>query len=59
VIHVFWWDRAAIAVPPGGSPLGQQYRLGAWICVMRGALLAFAVRFDMDHGDDCPGLVRS
>jgi hypothetical protein len=47
-----------VYVPPGGSPLGQKYRLGAWACVMCRVLLDFAVRFDLDHADNCPGLVQ-
>ncbi len=58
VLHLFRWDKSAVAVPPGGNPFGQKYRVGAWICVMCQVLLELAVRFNADHGDDCPGRIE-
>jgi hypothetical protein len=58
VLHVFRFDLTAIAVPAEGQRLGTRYKRGAWTCVMCRALLAFVVRFDQDHGDDCPGWVE-
>lgn len=46
-----------MAVPPRGNPLGAKYKLGAWTCVMCKALLEHVVHWDLDHADNCPGLV--
>lgn len=58
MLHIFRWDKAAVYVPPRGNPYGQKYRMGAWTCVMCKILLDFAVCWDLDHGDDCPGGIR-
>ena len=59
MLHLFEFESDAIWVPPEGNPLGQKYLKGAWRCVMCRADLDFGARFGLDHGDDCPGLVRS
>lgn len=59
MIHVFRWDRTAIAVPREGRSLDRKFRKGgAWMCVMCRILLDFAVAYDLDHYDDCPGGVE-
>lgn len=57
MLHLFHWDASAVAVPPRGNPLGAKYKLGAWMCVMCKGLLEHLVHWNLDHGDDCPGLV--
>jgi hypothetical protein len=59
VLHVFRFDRTAVDVPAEGQRLGDKYRLGAWCCVECKALMSFCIRFDADHGDDCPGLIEA
>lgn len=58
MLHLFRFDPHTVAAPAGGQRLGEKYRLGAWACVMCKILLDFAVRYDLDHGTDCPGWVR-
>lgn len=55
MLHVFRWDRSAVAVPARGNL--AKYKLGAWECVMCQILLDFAVTWNLDHYDDCPGNV--
>ena len=57
MLHLFRWDREAVAVPARSNPCGARYKLGAWKCVMCKILLDFAVTWDPDHYDDCPGNV--
>ena len=57
MLHIFHWDAEAVAVPARGNPFGAKYKLGAWKCVMCKILLDFAVTWNLDHYDDCPGNV--
>lgn len=57
-LHVLAFRPDAVHVPPEGNPLGSKYRLGDWQCVMCRAAYGFIERYDLDHGGDCPGLVR-
>lgn len=57
-VHIFRWDRSAVAVPAVPRPVGQKLRLGAWKCVMCKILLDWACRYDLDHWNDCPGWVE-
>ena len=55
MLHLFRWDPSAICVDPGGQRRGQKFTKGDWKCVMCRILMSFAMAFDLDHGDDCPG----
>jgi hypothetical protein len=55
MLHLFSWSASTLAVPVSGNPLGNRYRHGTWRCTMCGILMAFAIAYDLDHADDCPG----
>jgi hypothetical protein len=57
MLHLFRWDPSAICVSPEGQRRGQRFMRGDWKCVMCKALYSFCAHYDLDHGDDCPGLV--
>lgn len=58
-VHVFAWNRRAVAVPAIPRPVAEKLRIGAWQCVMCRVLLDWVIRYDQDHGTDCPGLVEA
>jgi hypothetical protein len=53
--HVFAFVPSAVYFSP--DAIAYRYKLGAWMCVMCHVLLDFAVKYDLDHGDDCPGWI--